>query len=78
MCVTFSAGTPQLLRAVDLEKDQTYFLASIPKEALQHVMFPLGHLRKQAVRDLASTLGLHVALRRSSAGICFIGSPPPA
>ena len=66
-------GTMELLRAADSDKDQTYFLASVPGTAFWDVKFPLGNLRKGEVRDIAAENGLHVASRRSSTGICFIG-----
>ena len=70
----FLAGdTLQLLRGLDPDKDQTYFLASVPGAALQHCLFPVGDLRKQQVRALAAEAGLVPPGKRSSAGICFIG-----
>lgn len=67
-------GATQLLRGVDTAKDQTYFLASVRQEALARAVFPCGELTKPHVRELAEQAGLgHVARKRSSAGICFIG-----
>ncbi|KAK9826481.1 hypothetical protein WJX81_003658 [Elliptochloris bilobata] len=66
-------GPPQLLRAVDNAKDQSYFLAGVPGAALASVEFPVGGLLKNTVRALAAEAGLASAARRSSAGICFIG-----
>ncbi|BBN12748.1 hypothetical protein MPTK1_5g22570 [Marchantia polymorpha subsp. ruderalis] len=63
----------QLLRGIDHDKDQSYFLASVAGSALQSVMFPLGSLIKSDVRKLAATEGLITAQKRSSAGICFVG-----
>lgn len=68
-----SGGTLQLLKGIDPHKDQSYFLASVQREALQHVLFPLGGMTKAAVRALAAEAHLPVATKRSSAGICFIG-----
>ena len=68
-----AGGTLQLLRGLDPDKDQTYFLASVPGAALQHCLFPVGDLRKQQVRALAAEAGLVPPGKRSSAGICFIG-----
>ena len=60
--------------AVDDGKDQTYFLAGIPSSDLERVLFPVGHLLKSEVRDLAREAGLAwVATQRESMGICFIG-----
>ena len=66
-------GRVELLRGVDLEKDQSYFLAQVPAEALGRCIFPLGDITKQDVRRHAEAAGLPNAARRSSAGICFIG-----
>ena len=68
-----TVGPPELLRAVDHDKDQTYFLASVPGTSFGRVIFPLGGLLKSEVREIARETGLHVASRRSSTGICFIG-----
>jgi tRNA-specific 2-thiouridylase len=64
---------PQLLRAVDDNKDQTYFLAAVAREHLQQTLFPIGHLRKPEVRELAARAGLPVHQKKDSTGICFIG-----
>ena len=63
----------QLLRGADIEKDQSYFLASVSGMALRQAVFPVGGMTKQAVRQLAAAAGLAPAQRRSSTGICFIG-----
>lgn len=76
--VGFTAGGMELLRAVDTDKDQTYFLASVPGSSFTNVIFPLGSLLKSQVRDIAEANGLHVASRRSSTGICFIGELFPS
>jgi len=65
-------GEPQLLRAADPEKDQSYFLFSISREALRHTVFPVGHLNKPQVRDLARREGLPVAEKFDSQEICFV------
>ena len=67
------AGQVHLLRGVDPDKDQSYFLASVPQQALKAVHFPLGALTKAQVRQVAAQLRVPSAARRSSAGICFIG-----
>ncbi|MDB5244743.1 MAG: tRNA 2-thiouridine(34) synthase MnmA [Parcubacteria group bacterium] len=56
------------------EKDQSYFLWAVPKEALEYTVFPVGHLEKGAVRVLAKKYNLPVALKKDSQGICFLGS----
>lgn len=64
----------QLLSAVDTNKDQTYFLYRVTKQALERTMFPLGGLTKPEVRAMAAERGLVTAGRRDSQGICFVGS----
>ncbi|MGB1580198.1 MAG: tRNA 2-thiouridine(34) synthase MnmA [Nevskiales bacterium] len=66
----------RLLRAVDANKDQTYFLALVDGQALQHCLFPLGSLHKPEVRDIAAKAGLPNYARKDSTGICFIGERP--
>ncbi len=63
----------KLLRAVDGNKDQTYFLNQVKTEQLDNVLFPLGDLEKPQVRKIASDLALSVARKKDSTGICFIG-----
>lgn len=63
----------RLLRAIDSNKDQTYFLADISSEQLKDVLFPIGHLTKPEVRAIALEQGLIVADKKDSTGICFIG-----
>lgn len=64
---------PVLLAARDATKDQSYFLSAVPAEALARVRFPLGDLTKARVRARARALGLPVADKGDSTGICFIG-----
>lgn len=63
----------QLLRAVDDNKDQTYFLYRVTREALQKTLFPLGGYTKPEVREMARDRGLHTATKKESMGICFVG-----
>jgi tRNA-specific 2-thiouridylase len=63
----------QLLRSVDPDKDQTYFLYTLKKETLEKVLFPIGHLKKTEVRQIAKEHGLSTAEKKDSTGICFIG-----
>ncbi|MDN3508107.1 MAG: tRNA 2-thiouridine(34) synthase MnmA [Simkaniaceae bacterium] len=63
----------ELLRAADENKDQTYFLYTVKKEVLKHVLFPLGDLQKSEVREIARKANLPVAEKKDSTGICFIG-----
>ena len=63
----------QLLRAIDLNKDQSYFLCQLTQEQLKYVMFPIGELIKPEVRNIADELKLATAKKKDSTGICFIG-----
>ena len=63
----------QLLRAVDTNKDQTYFLSQLNQEQLSKVLFPIGELTKPEVRKIAEQYGLITAKKKDSTGICFIG-----
>ena len=63
----------KLLRAVDLNKDQTYFLADVKGEQFKNVIFPIGELTKPEVREIAKEIGISVADKKDSTGICFIG-----
>lgn len=54
-------------------KDQTYFLALLEQGQIQNAMFPIGHLPKPEVRKEAERLGIPVAQKKDSQGICFIG-----
>lgn len=64
----------RLQRAVDDNKDQTYFLYRVTKEALEKTLFPLGEFTKPTVREMAEARGLVTAGKRDSQGICFVGS----
>jgi tRNA-specific 2-thiouridylase len=69
-------GQPALLKAADLNKDQSYFLHAVSKEALAETVFPLGDLQKDEVRQIARDHGLAVHDKKDSTGICFIGERP--
>jgi tRNA-specific 2-thiouridylase len=66
----------QLLRGIDSEKDQSYFLHSLDASLLVACEFPIGGLRKPEVRAIARERGLPVAGKPDSTGICFIGERP--
>ncbi len=66
-------GQYELLKGVDDNKDQTYFLNQIPKEILPKIMFPLGGMEKKEVREIAKEHDLATATKKDSTGICFIG-----
>ena len=63
----------KLLRGVDSNKDQTYFLSQVSKEQLKNVLFPVGDLEKPVVRKIAEEYELITAKKKDSTGICFIG-----
>lgn len=66
------AGNFELKKANDSRKDQSYFLYSMKRETLPKVLFPLGGLTKQEVRDLARKYGLNTADKPESQDICFV------
>lgn len=66
-------GKKFLATAQDRVKDQTDFLSAISYEQLQHIMFPLGDMKKDEVRRLAREIHLPNAARKDSQGICFLG-----
>lgn len=66
-------GTVHMLRGVDDNKDQTYFLNQLSQEQLAKVLFPLGGMQKSEVRRIAEMAGLKTAKKKDSTGICFIG-----
>ncbi len=65
-----------LLKAKDTNKDQTYFLHQVTREALQQTLFPIGDLTKPQVRALAKKWQLPTAQKGESMGICFVGEVP--
>ncbi len=66
-------GESVMLRGVDNNKDQTYFLCQLNQEQLKNTLFPIGELTKPEVRKIAEELNLPVAHKKDSTGICFIG-----
>ena len=62
-----------LMRAIDENQDQTYFLYRISQEALEHTLFPIGEMAKPEVKKLAEKHGLHNAYKKESMGVCFVG-----
>jgi len=71
-----SQSHAKLLRGLDPNKDQSYFLHAMPGEALAHTLFPIGDLQKSEVRRLAREQTLPVFDKKDSTGICFIGERP--
>ena len=65
---------PALLRGADSGKDQAYFLWGLPMDSLPSLFFPLGHLTKSRVREMAKELGLVTADKPESQEICFVPS----
>ena len=66
-------GKVTLLRAKDLNKDQTYFLAGLTQAQLKNAMFPVGDMLKPELRRIAEEAQLPNAKKKDSTGICFIG-----
>ncbi|MGL6008901.1 MAG: tRNA 2-thiouridine(34) synthase MnmA, partial [Culicoidibacterales bacterium] len=63
----------RMLRGVDTNKDQTYFLSQLNQYQLSKTLFPIGELTKPEVRAIAEEAGLITAKKKDSTGICFIG-----
>ncbi|MGG1575948.1 tRNA 2-thiouridine(34) synthase MnmA [Fictibacillus sp. NRS-1165] len=66
-------GEVKMLRGVDENKDQTYFLNQLSQEQIAKTMFPIGELNKPEIRKIAAEAGLATAKKKDSTGICFIG-----
>ena len=66
-------GAFELVRGADAGKDQTYFLHQLGQRQLAATLFPIGHLPKAQVRELARSAGFGTAGKKDSTGICFIG-----
>ena len=67
---------PQLLKALDAAKDQSYFLHAVAPQELARTLMPIGTLEKSAVRARARAAGLPVFDKPDSTGICFVGERP--
>lgn len=68
-----SDGVTHLLRGLDSNKDQSYFLHALDQHQLSHAMFPIGEYDKPAIRELAKSHELSTHDKKDSTGICFIG-----
>ena len=66
-------GPVAIVTSEDSWKDQTYFLFTLNREILNHLLFPIGSWQKSDVRAYAEKIGLPVARKKDSTGICFIG-----
>ncbi|MBI4057038.1 MAG: tRNA 2-thiouridine(34) synthase MnmA, partial [Elusimicrobia bacterium] len=69
-----SHGPYHLLKARDLQKDQSYFLYILTQEKLQRTLFPVGEMNKGEVRERARQLGLKTAEKPDSHEVCFVSS----
>ena len=65
-------GNAEMYRAIDLTRDQSYFLFSTTQEQLNFLRFPLGQMQKKETRKIASELKLNVADKPDSQDICFV------
>lgn len=72
-CVQEKNGIFSLSKSPDPVKDQTYFLSYLSQEQLSRALFPIGHLHKHQVRQLAHEFNLPNKDRKDSQGICFLG-----
>lgn len=70
---SFGSAEVSLLRGSDPNKDQSYFLHYIDRRVLPRTLFPVGHLFKAQVREMAAARHLRTAAKKDSTGICFIG-----
>ncbi|MEI6860137.1 MAG: tRNA 2-thiouridine(34) synthase MnmA [Shewanella sp.] len=66
-------GQSQMLRGIDDNKDQSYFLYTLSHEQIARSLFPIGNLEKHEVREIAKEMGLITHDKKDSTGICFIG-----
>jgi len=71
-----ATGLHELLKGLDPAKDQSYFLHRLNQAQLSKALFPVGELHKTEVRRIAAEIGLPVAAKKDSTGICFIGERP--
>ncbi|PMU58235.1 tRNA 2-thiouridine(34) synthase MnmA, partial [Pseudomonas sp. GP01-A3] len=71
--VDYRDGEYKMLRGIDSNKDQTYFLNQLGQDQLSKVMFPLGEYTKPEIRKIAEEANLATAKKKDSTGICFIG-----
>ena len=69
-------GQYKLLKGLDKDKDQSYFLHRLNQAQLSKTLFPVGEMRKTQLRELAREIGLPNAKKKDSTGICFIGERP--
>lgn len=63
----------KLLKGIDKNKDQSYFLCRLTKDQIAKALFPIGGMEKSEVREIALKYNLNVATKKDSTGVCFIG-----
>lgn len=71
--VIHDGNTHHLLRGVDNNKDQSYFLCQLSQDQISKALFPVGDITKPEVRQIALDTNLNVAKKKDSTGVCFIG-----
>lgn len=71
-----NSGKVMLLKGADPLKDQSYFLSRLSSSQIEKALFPIGHLHKSEVRQIAKEAALPNAERKDSQGLCFIGKVP--
>ena len=71
--VDYKDGRYRLLKGIDSNKDQSYFLSMLGQEQLKKALFPLGGMDKKEVKEIAIKAGFGTAFKKESTGICFIG-----
>ncbi len=67
------AGKAHLIKGIDPNKDQSYFLYMLKEAQIAKAIFPVGNITKQEVRKIANEIGLPVSTKKDSTGVCFIG-----
>ena len=67
-------GSYNILKSTDDWKDQTYFLFTLSPKLIPRLLFPVGNMDKQKVRQIAKERGLNVFRKKDSTGLCFVGS----
>lgn len=70
---SYQNGKYRLLKGLDPNKDQSYFLCALNQQQLEPALFPIGHIEKPKVREIAEKNGLITHNKKDSTGICFIG-----
>ncbi len=72
--VLHSEHESKVLTSKDIEKDQTYFLWTLEQKQIQSILFPIGHLKKSEVREIARKTNIYTAPKKDSQGLCFVGN----